>query len=110
MKATVKFIQSLGWHETELFNSRTIYSLGEEQQFYYYLFEHNGNIGILVDNEFIYTPLDEDKAKQYTELAKLYELIWKQPKDYTVFQLQELQKDMLSFTNNVLEREKEIVM
>lgn len=62
----IKLLLLLGWEDYS-YNSfgRREFSLDD-----YWLFEHQGKIGIIDDESFVYCDLTEEEIRKYTELIK----------------------------------------
>ena len=80
----VEYIEALGWKEIDIWNNRILYRLNEYVT--YYLFEHNGKIGIYHDQEYIYCNLNENEISRLSDILLERYKMFMNPKDYSLYQ------------------------
>lgn len=99
-------IKELGWSYDSIWNNRSIYKLNKESE--YFIFEHNGEWGIIdpfnKELSFIYCDLSENEIEQYTELIKMLNNIYENPKNHSFYDFCITMENIKNFINKMNER------
>lgn len=93
---------SLGW-EDEAYNGfgRRIFRLGD-----YYLFEHQGEIGILTDeDEYEYCRLTEDEIEKYTRMVRKIIEIDNHDDCYTLYDYRLAKEELKNYTETLIDED-----
>ena len=103
---TAEKIKKLGWIYNSLWNNRNLYTLSKESE--YIIFEHNGEWGITdpfnKELSLIYCDLSENEIEQYTELIKMLNNIYKNPKNHSFYDFRITIENIKNFINKMNER------
>lgn len=88
-------LQSLGWTFDYTFLGRFIYKIGKR-----YIFDHLGNIGLMINDRFIYCNLSIEDLKKLTNLVKKEKNIIDHDDKYTLRQYNKIKNLIDEFYNN----------
>ena len=100
-------VKELGWNLDGYWANRGLYSINEKSKFQ--LIEHNGDWGILdpYGKGFnpIYCNMSLDDINKFTELVKIFDDMFDNPKAYTLYQYMETEISMQDFIKEMKEKQ-----
>lgn len=103
---TIEKIEKLGWSYNSVWNNRSLYTLNKNSK--YALFEHNGEWGITdpfkKELSLIYCDLSETEIEQYTELIKMLNNIYENPKNHSFYDFCITIENITEFISKMNER------
>lgn len=105
---TKEILEELDWGFDDFWANRALFSKKGSKLNCFTIFEHNGDWGIMdpfaKGFELIYCNMSDDEIKQYIDYVNTYENMIERPKDYSLFEYINLEKDFHELVKNMKTR------